>query len=487
MSTPSPTHWGSIHRFRTLKTQANKSQSPISFAARRPSKAAREVTVCRNPILPNSPVSPIADSQESRQFAVEVVERLRHAGFEALWAGGCVRDQLLGREPKDYDVATNATPQQIRDLFGHRRTIAVGAAFGVITVLGKRSAGPIEVATFRRDAAYSDGRHPDSVTFSTAEEDAQRRDFTINGLFFDPLTEQVIDHVDGQADLAGRVIRAIRDPYERFAEDKLRMLRAVRFAATFGFTIERKTKDAIEQLAGEIVIVSAERIAAEMRRMLVHENRRVAVELLRTTGLLTVVLQEAKIFDEEEAEVGVPIVREKWRSTLTVLECLDQPSFATALAALIRDLRLAEDPEGHAGEFICQRWKLSNEESEAVRFLLEQEDAIRHASHTPWPQLQRLLISSRIAELLCYGAAVCQVLDGNATEIEYCRAKLQLPFDELNPAPLVTGDDLKQSGMNPGPAFKLILEKLRDAQLEKQITTKDEAMELARRLADGHV
>jgi tRNA nucleotidyltransferase/poly(A) polymerase len=170
---------------------------------------------------------PAPHPEDQRQFAVEVVRRLRAAGFAAYWAGGCVRDRLLGRVPKDYDVATDATPPQIRQVFGHRRTLAIGAAFGVITVVGPKAAGMVEVTTFRRDAAYSDGRHPDGVTFSSAEEDAQRRDFTINGLFFDPLAEEVIDFVGGQEDLRRGVIRAIGQAAERFAEDKLRMLRAV--------------------------------------------------------------------------------------------------------------------------------------------------------------------------------------------------------------------------------------------------------------------
>src|SRR5262245_11907033 len=167
------------------------------------------------------------DPARQHAFALEIAQKLRAAGFEALWAGGCVRDELLGLVPKDYDVATSATPDQIRDLFGHRRTLPIGAAFGVITVLGTRAAGQIEVATFRSDAAYSDGRHPDSVTFTTAKHDAQRRDFTINGLFFDPVAEQVVDYVDGQQDLTRRVIRAIGDPRLRIGEDRLRMLRAV--------------------------------------------------------------------------------------------------------------------------------------------------------------------------------------------------------------------------------------------------------------------
>jgi tRNA nucleotidyltransferase/poly(A) polymerase len=189
--------------------------------------------------------------QEQRRFAVEVVRKLRNAGFEAFWAGGCVRDKLLGRTPKDYDVATNATPPQIRELFGRRRTLAIGAAFGVITVIGPKSAGMIEVATFREDAAYSDGRHPDHVTFSSAREDAARRDFTINGLFYDPLDDRVIDFVGGQEDLALRRIRAIGNPRERIAEDKLRLLRAVRFSATFDFALEEGTRAAIREMADQ--------------------------------------------------------------------------------------------------------------------------------------------------------------------------------------------------------------------------------------------
>ena len=175
---------------------------------------------------------------DQRRFAIEVVRRLQAAGFMAYWAGGCVRDQLLGRTPKDYDVATNAMPEQVRELFGRRRTLAIGAAFGVYSVIGPKAAGTVEVTTFRRDAAYSDGRHPDSVTFSTAEEDASRRDFTINGLFYDPTERRVIDFVGGQEDLAVGLIRAIGNARDRFAEDKLRMLRAVRFAAAFDFTLD---------------------------------------------------------------------------------------------------------------------------------------------------------------------------------------------------------------------------------------------------------
>src|SRR3954462_13574945 len=219
----------------------------------------------------------MSDPTRQRAFALEIAQKLRSGGFEALWAGGCVRDELLGLTPKDYDVATSATPEQIRDLFGHRRTLPIGAAFGVITVLGPRTAGQIEVATFRTDAAYSDGRHPDSVSFTTAEHDAQRRDFTINGLFYDPIANQVVDYVGGQQDLQQRTIRAIGEPRSRIGEDKLRMLRAVRFAATFNFEIDPPTFVAIQQLAAEINTVSAERIGMEIRRMLLDSNRATAL------------------------------------------------------------------------------------------------------------------------------------------------------------------------------------------------------------------
>ena len=213
---------------------------------------------------------------ESRDFAIEVVKTLQAAEHEALWAGGCVRDQLLGRTPKDYDVATSASPEQVRDVFGKRRTLPIGASFGVITVLGPKGSGvdPIEVATFRRDGGYSDGRRPDAVEFTDAKEDALRRDFTINGMFFDPVESKVIDYVGGKEDLAARVVRAIGDPSERINEDKLRMLRAVRFASTFGFELESATLAAVQQTPMRLVLsavsVLAPRCAGCWRDPIAH-------------------------------------------------------------------------------------------------------------------------------------------------------------------------------------------------------------------------
>jgi poly(A) polymerase len=415
---------------------------------------------------------PAIDPQLARQFAVDVVRRLRESGHQALWAGGCVRDQLMGQLPKDYDVATDAVPNRVRDVFGKRRTLAVGASFGVITVLGPEGAGQIDVATFRCDAPYSDGRHPDAVSFSDAEHDAQRRDFTINGLFFDPLEDRVIDYIGGQDDLARCVIRAIGDPLARIAEDKLRMLRAVRFAARFDFAIEEKTLSAIKQQARELVIVSAERIAAELRLTLTNPNRARGIELLAETGLLEIILPEA-----------TPLVQSPhhWPRTISVMAGLHAPTFAMALAALLRE-PLALGAPANLPMVIFERWKLSTDELEGTEKLLREEPIIRTARAQPWPKLQRVLVAPRATELLGYCEAVARVVEGSTAEIGFCYEKLGLPAEVLNPPPLITGDDLKQLGLPPGPAYRKLLDAVRDAQLDNKITTRDEALELARNL-----
>jgi tRNA nucleotidyltransferase/poly(A) polymerase len=405
----------------------------------------------------------------ARKFATDVVRRLRAAGHEALWAGGCVRDQLMEQMPKDYDVATDAVPDRVREVFGHRRTLPIGAAFGVITVLGPRGAGQIDVATFRCDGGYSDGRHPDAVTFSDAENDAKRRDFTINGLFYDPLAERVMDYVGGQEDLQRGLIRAIGDPLARIAEDKLRMLRAVRFAARFDFAIEDATLAAIKQQARELIIVSAERVAAELRLILTHPSRARGVELLAETSLLEVVLPEI-----------APVLqsRDQWSRTIAILGSLHAPTFAMSLAALLRELQPAE-PGNDLPRIVFERWKLSNDELECVGKLLRQEPLIRSARRQPWPKLQRVLVAPRVEELLGYAEAVARICDGHTDEIEFCRQKLALPAEGLNPAPLITGDDLKEAGIPQGPIYREILEAVRDAQLENQIHNRLAALLLA--------
>lgn len=419
------------------------------------------------------------DPQAARQFAEEVARKLRAAGYEALWAGGCVRDQLLGIQPKDYDVATSAQPDQIRDLFGRRRTLAIGAAFGVITVLGPREAGQIDVATFRRDAAYSDGRHPDTVTFTSAEEDARRRDFTINGLFFDPAEQRVIDYVGGQDDLRQKIIRAIGDPKQRFAEDKLRMLRAVRFAARFGFAIEGATLDAIRAHSAELAAVSAERIAAELRLILTHENRAQGVQLLADCGLLDVITGELSSI--ESAVIGDPPkpVPLTWDQMLVVLDRLRNPSFPMALAVFVRGLAPLDEYPTDVADALASRWKLSNDEAERTHWLLKNESLIRRASTEPWPKLQRVLVADGVEELLGYAESVAAILDSSLTEIDFCRRKLALPAEELNPPPLITGDDLKAAGIPAGPLYREILEQVRDEQLEGRLRSRGEALRRA--------
>lgn len=406
------------------------------------------------------------DPTQARGFAEQVVAKLRESGFQALWAGGCVRDQLLGCEPKDYDVATSATPVQIREVFGKRRTLPVGAAFGVITVLGPRAAGQIEVATFRRDATYSDGRHPDSVAFSNAEEDARRRDFTINGLFFDPLSNEVIDFVGGRVDLEQRIVRAIGDPDARLSEDKLRMLRAVRIAATLGFEVHPETMQAIQRHAGELQVVGVERTTAELRRLFQHANRRRGLELLRESRLLGQLLPE------------LDCAGDAWRQTLELLAVLRTSSFAVSVASLLRTVHL-EAASQQSVEAICRRWKLSNDELQGVLLCLKNETIIRSATKIEWPILQRVLTATRIEELLSYCEAVARVIDGTDDAVQFCRATLARPQQEWNPTPLITGDDLQRLGIPAGAVYRELLATVRDAQLKGEITNPAAALAFA--------
>jgi poly(A) polymerase len=411
---------------------------------------------------------PVDASQ--RDFALAVVKQLRDAGHEALWAGGCVRDQLLGRAPKDYDVATSALPDAVRDLFGHRRTLAIGAAFGVITVLGGRPLEPIEVATFRTDGDYRDGRRPESVAFTTAEHDAQRRDFTINGLFFDPLAEEVVDYVGGVADIDARIVRAIGDPRRRFTEDKLRMLRAVRFAATYDFALDPGTLAAIRSMADEVTAVSGERIGAELRRVLAHGSRRRGVELLADADLLRPILPELA---PHAAAGDAP-----WQAALARLDRLGAADFPLALAAWLHGL---VDPSGTRP--LGRRLRLSNKEIDRAEWLLKHVDTVEHAASAPWPQLQRVLAHEGGADLIALAGAT---LPASHAGVARSRAELARPLSEWNPPPLVTGDDLIAQGLKPGAQFAALLDFLRDEQLEGRLGTPVEAMAAARQWCTAH-
>lgn len=409
---------------------------------------------------------PPPEPLKQREFAIEVVQALQQAGFEACFAGGCVRDQLLGREPKDYDIATSARPEEVRILFGHRRTLPIGVSFGVITVRGPRGAGQLDVATFRSDGKYSDGRHPDEVHFSSAEEDAQRRDFTINGMFLDPVTERVIDYVGGQEDLARGVVRAIGAAEVRFADDKLRMLRAIRFAATLAYELEADTAAAITHMADQLTAVSSERITAEMQRMLVDPHRLRALRLLRETGLAEVVFAGINLRNEAA-----------WDLALRTADRLAAPGFALALAAVLGELSDAKT----AGK-LGQKWRLSNEVLRRLTWLVSHRGDLSGAAGRLWSRLQPLLIHPGAADLVALCAARAEIGQFESADVDFCRQRLAWPAERLDPPQLISGDDLLARGVPQGSVYRELLSAVRDAQLQGDICTPSEAFELVDRL-----
>ncbi|MBS0208737.1 MAG: CCA tRNA nucleotidyltransferase [Planctomycetes bacterium] len=406
-----------------------------------------------------------------RQFAVDIVRRLRAAGFEALWAGGCVRDHLLSHTPKDYDVATNATPDAVRGVFGHRRTLAIGASFGVIAVVGSREQGTVEVTTFRQDESYSDGRRPDRVVFTNAEQDAQRRDFTINGLFFDPLAERVIDYVGGIVDIGQRRVRAIGDPLARFTEDKLRMLRAVRMAARFDFAIDPTTAEAIRGMATEVLVVSAERIAQEMRQLLTLPRRVLGLELLANVKLLASLLPEVAAYRPEA-----------WQQSLRLIGELQIQTFPLVLGVLLSETIVESEIVTLAQvDAVRRRWRLSNEEHDQMAWLVRQRHALVGADRQPWSRVQRLFLHPCIGALIEWHAARQRLLGAVQDDILFCQRRLAEPIELWNPAPLISGDDLIKLGLPGGKRFAQLLETVRNAQLDGQVATHSEALVLAQR------
>jgi putative nucleotidyltransferase with HDIG domain len=459
----------------------------------------------------------MSTAMREREFALDVVRRLREAGHEALWAGGCVRDELLGRTPQDYDVATSAYPEQVRKLF--RRTVAVGMSFGVVEVLGPRMGEEwlkVQVATFRSDISYSDGRHPDAVVFSSARADALRRDFTINGMFFDPLEDRLIDYVGGQDDLRAHLLRAIGDVAQRFDEDKLRMLRAVRMATRFELEIEPATADAIRRMASQIGIVSAERIAEELRKLLVDLRRARGMRLFVDLGLAQPILPE--LLPMKGLPQGLPRpdapalpppgmpgsptaegTLDLWEHVLRVLDLLGpNPSFPLAMAGLLHDIgkprTVGRTPDRytfysheHVGRRmtgdICERLKLSNDEQKRIEWLVEKHQILSDAPQMRLSKLKTLLIHPGIHELLELHHADARAAGRGTAHVEYCEQLLrEWTKEDLDPPSLLTGDDLIQAGHKPGPLFKKLLDAVREAQLDGTIRSKDEAWALANRL-----
>jgi poly(A) polymerase len=431
-----------------------------------------------------------------REFAISVVQQLQDAGHQALWAGGCVRDELLGLVPKDYDVATDARPEAVQELF--RRTLAIGASFGVIEVVGPRQNRKhfkVEVATFRTDCGYSDGRRPDQVVFSSPREDALRRDFTVNGMFFDPIKSQLIDYVGGQNDLHARILRAIGEPELRFQEDKLRLLRAVRIASRFQLTIEPHTQAAITLMASALLVVSAERIAKELRPMLVHPQRIHGLNLLMDLGLAAAILPELAPMKGLPQGLPEQPTGDLWEHVMRVMDLLGPaPSFPLAMATLLHDVgkprtagrtpdRYTFYHHEHVGarmaDDIALRLKLSNAERERIVWLVEKHQYLADAKKMRPSKLKVTLNHEGIHDLLILHRADALATGKSIEHVEFCEQLLRdWTQDDLNPQTLITGHDLMKLGVQPGPLFKKLLDAVREAQLDGTITTPEQALEL---------
>src|SRR5580700_10972661 len=426
--------------------------------------------------------------------AASVVETLRKRGFQAYFVGGCVRDLLLGRKPKDYDVATDATPSQVMDIFP--QTYAVGSQFGVVLVppdevqenAGEGSqAKAVEVATFRCDIGYSDGRHPDEVRFSRdPREDVARRDFTINGMLLDPVSGEVLDFVGGRDDLEAKIVRAIGDPDRRFAEDKLRMLRAVRFAARFEYAIEPGTFAAIQKLAGEISAVSRERVRDELTRMLTEGHARRAFLLLDESGLLREVLPEISAMKGVQQPPQFHPEGDVFVHTLLLLDNLPDPCPpALAWGALLHDVgkpptfRVAPDRirfDGHVevgvkmAERICRSLRFSNHETEQILALVDNHMRFGDATRMKESTLKKFMRLPAFDEHLALHRADCLASHRNLSTYQFVQKKLaEVPPEKMRPSPLLTGDDLIAAGHIPGPKFREILTAVEDAQLEGRL------------------
>ncbi len=456
----------------------------------------------------------------SRDFATAIIRTLRQQGFQAYLAGGCVRDLLLQREPADYDIATSATPTQVMDIFPD--TYAVGAQFGVVLVptypvssvppvvepsaedlQNVKGTRTVEVATFRSDHGYSDGRRPDEVRFSQdPREDVARRDFTINGMMLDPgvgeiTAGEVLDFVGGRNDLEAGIIRAIGDPHRRFAEDKLRMLRAVRFAARFVYEIEPATLAAIQHLAREIQVVSHERVRDELTKMLTGSHARRAFLLLDECGLLKEVLPEITAMKGVQQPPEFHPEGDVFVHTLLLLENLPHPCPPTlAWGALLHDVgkpatfRVAPDRirfDNHVdvgvkiAEQICERLRFSNHDASQILALVDNHMRFSHATRMNQSTLKKFLRMPGFDEHLALHRADSLASHRNLSTYEFVRERLtEIPPEKIRPAALVTGDDLIAAGYAPGPRFREILEAVEDAQLEGRLSSHEAALEFVK-------
>ena len=400
-----------------------------------------------------------------RTTALWVLRRLRDAGFEALFAGGSVRDMLLKRRCSDYDIATDAQPLEVKRLFRH--VLLVGAKFGVAMVIHRGR--KVEVTTFRSDVSYSDGRRPDAVRFSNPQEDARRRDFTINGMFYDPIGEKVIDFVGGRADLRRRVVRTIGPPEERFAEDYLRMIRAVRFAVALDFRIDASTADAIAERAANIASISGERIFDELGKMLARESAPAAVRKLHELGLAREILPEL-LADET-----------KWDEALGRLDAAAaKKDLNLSLGALLAGLT------GGQIRRVLRRWGGSNDLATELCFHSKHLGDWRHAAGMPLCEFKRLMACEWFDRLrVLWKAEERRIDDAETQSRRIARRAKAIPADQIAPEPYVTGDELIAMGLREGPCLGRLLRQLYDAQLNGEITSREQARALARRFIEA--
>lgn len=410
-----------------------------------------------------------------------------------MFAGGCVRDRVRGETPSDFDVATDASAEEVQGLF--ERTVPVGARFGVVLVV--IDGQPIEVATFRADAEYVDGRHPTSVRPAHPEEDAQRRDFTVNGMFFDPRRGELLDYVGGRADIEARIIRAIGDPRQRFAEDRLRMLRAVRLAARLGYEIEPGTLAAIRDMAHGIHDIALERVGDEVVRILTEGAARRGFELLHESGLLEHVLPEIAAMRGVEQSPDFHPEGDVFVHTMLLLEQLDEPEETLALGALLHDVGKPRCSErrgekitfyGHAevgaemAVAICQRLRRSRDVWERVGYLVRNHLRLVDAPRMRASTLRRFLSEDGIDELLALARLDAMASHKNLAPVEFCLSKKsEFSSEPLRPPPLLRGSDLLELGYPRGPLYGEILHEAETRQLEGEITSRDEAIEWVRK------
>ena len=390
-------------------------------------------------------------NNKKHQLGIEIVKKLRNEGYQAYFAGGCVRDMLIGRKAKDYDVATNAVPSQVLELFP--RTLEIGAQFGVIIVVKNKAT--VEVATFRSEEKYEDGRHPEKVKFTNVREDALRRDFTINGLYYDPIEDKVMDFVNGQADIKRKIIRAIGNPQERFTEDYLRILRAIRFSSQLDFEIEDETFKAVVANAEMLKNISKERIAAELEGILTSDGRIKGIELLLKSKIDSIIFKGISSQNIKDSLATLGAIENNISLTLALAAILSRCNIKIAICN-------------------CKSFKLSNHQLKEIKFVLENINVLN--SDISLSRLKCLLKEDAFKKLCQLQKAIIKALDLPSKKFEATiKRAAEIPSDKISPVPLLNGNEIMAMGVQGGPELGLLAKKMYHAQLEEDITTPEQA------------